>query len=100
MNDQGWVSQIISLAALAIGGWFARRITRPTSQQRAQHLAQIAADAAALVVSLNPTASWAAILEATVRQIANAAGLSITDRAAIERAAAGALARLGKLPNG
>ena len=98
MENTGWISQLIGLAVVIIGSWFARKITTPTAQQRAQHLAQIAADAAALVVSLYPSASWSTLLENTVQALISAAGLGITNRQALERAAAGALARLGKVP--
>jgi len=96
--ETGWISQAIGFVALLIGGWWVRRQSTPTEQSRAQHLAQIATDTAALVVSANPKAAWAQMLEQTVQQLTGAAGIPVTNRDALQRAAAGALARLGKLP--
>ena len=96
--NQPWVSQLIQLAALALGGWFVRKHTRPTDHDRAAHLARIAEDTASLVMSLNPKADWATLLQMVVTQLVTASGLDITDHAALERAAAGALARLGRAP--
>lgn len=86
---------IVSAAAL----WITRALKTPRDWERAQLLALIAEAAAALVVSINPRAPWANLLQETIKQIAAAAGLPIRDRAAIERAAASALAQLGKLPD-
>lgn len=97
-----WIGPLIGIVATGLGGWLARKIGGAHDQQAAFHRAQIlsviAQDAAALVVSLNPTASWATLLEQTVKQIASAAGLPVTDQQAIQRAAASALSALGKLP--
>lgn len=95
-----WLDQVLGLAALLLGAWLSKRIVTPKDGERASLLAEIARGAAALVVSLYPKASWAELLEQTVNQIAAAAGVPTRNAAAIQRAAAEALARLGKLPNG
>ena len=61
-------------------------------------LAQLAEDAAALVLHLYPNAKFAEVLEAIVRILVTTS--KVKDRAALERAAAGALTRLGKQPHG
>jgi hypothetical protein len=76
-----------------LAGFFAGR-----DFYRAALLSSIAAGAAALVVSLNPAAAWKDLLQATINGISGAAGLPTANLGAIERAAADALARLGKLP--
>jgi hypothetical protein len=97
-----WIGPLLGIIATGFGGWIARKIGLAHDTQaalhRAQILAVIAQDAAALVVSVNPTAVWSVLLEQTVKQIAAAAGLSTTDQQAIQRAAASALTALGKSP--
>jgi hypothetical protein len=44
------------------------------------------------MVSLNPNAKWAELLQLTVNAISTAAGVPTTNKDAIERAAAAALA--------
>jgi hypothetical protein len=92
-----WLS-IVGLIATAVGGWIGHRFTAPKHQDRAALLERIAVAAAALVVSLNPNANWATLLEMVVNQIASAAGTPTTNRDAIQRAAASALTHLGKNP--
>lgn len=94
-----WVTQLILAAAVAVGSWIGTRIIKPTDKDRAEHLDVIARAAAALVVGMNPTAPWATLLQNVVNQILTAAGLPTSNRAAIERAAANALASLGRLPD-
>lgn len=94
-----FVTQILGVAALALGTWLARRLTQPTDLQRAELLAQIAASAAALAVSMFPNAKWAELLKFVVQQIAGAAGLPTKNADAIQRAAAKALMDLGKAPD-
>lgn len=93
-----WINQVISLAALAVGSFILTRLRRPRDHERAALLSTIARGAAALVVSLNPTAAWPALLAQVVNQIASAAGVPTQNTAAIQRAASEALATLGKLP--
>lgn len=95
MDWMVFVNPMLGAVALALGTWIARRLTTPQSHQRAALLAQIATDAAALVMATNPRATWATLLSETVAKVTAAAGLPVTDRGAIERAAAGALVRLG-----
>jgi hypothetical protein len=86
---------LVPLVTLGVGSWVASRIVKPRDHERAQHLANIASDAVALVLANNPTASWATLLADAVRQISTAAGVPTNNAAAIQRAAAGALAKAG-----
>jgi Co/Zn/Cd efflux system component len=92
------IGPLVGLFATALGGWLLHRFSSPKDHERAALLAHIAGDAAALVVAMNPGASWSALLKAVVDQIAAAAGLPTANRDAIERAAAAALTGLGKNP--
>jgi hypothetical protein len=93
------IVQIVSgLAVPILGAWLIKKFKTPTDLDRATLLSHIAEAAAALVVSLNPKADWATLLQAVVNQIAAAAGLPTSNVAAIQRAAASALTRLGKSP--
>jgi hypothetical protein len=82
---------VFQSAAMLVGVWIAKKITTPTDHARAELLARIAQSAAALVVMNNPGASWANLLDMTVREISNAAGVPTTNHSAITRAAAAAL---------
>jgi hypothetical protein len=92
------LNQWLSLAALVIGTFFGRRIIRPRDSERAQLLAEIAKAAAALAVAMNPSASWASLLQNVINQVATAAGVPTKNQAAIQRAAALALTDLGVKP--
>lgn len=89
---------ILNAVALVIGTWLGSRIIQPRDHDRAAHLDAIAQGAAALAVSLFPNATWLVLLEQTVKQIASAAGVPTRNVAALNRAAAAALTRLGKAP--
>ena len=82
---------LILTAAVGLGGWIATRIKKPSDKDRAEHLSLIAAEAAALVVSLYPNASWSDLLARVVAQIADAAGVPTGNSQAIQRAATAAL---------
>lgn len=90
------LSAMVGLAATLVGAWLAHRITTPKDHDRALLLERIALGAAALVVSLNPKADWATLLEETIKQIVTAAGLPTQNGDAIHRAAAAALTSLGR----
>jgi len=92
------LGSLIGLAATILGTWIGTRIIRPRDHDRAAALDSIARGAAALVISLNPTAKWAELVKAVVQQIAAAAGVPTSNKDAIERAASAALAGLGKTP--
>ena len=92
------ISSAIGLAAVIVGGLAARHIKTPSDAQRAANLAQLAADAAALVAGNNPKNTYAQLLPMVVQAVSSGAGVPTDSGPAIERAAAGALARLGKLP--
>ena len=92
------LNQWITLAAMAIGSFFAHRATSVKDHQRAELLSQIAAGAASLALSMNPNASWAKLLDNVVNQVATAAGVPTKNGAAIQRAAAAALTELGVKP--
>jgi len=96
--DLNLLQPIVTALALVLGGWIARRITSPRAHERAQLLAQIAADAAALIVATHPKMAWTQLLTEVVRVVSAAAGVPTRNAGAIERAAAGALKTLGKLP--
>lgn len=96
MHWDALLTPIILAVATAIGGWAARHIKKPSDMDRAALLAQIAKAAAALVVNTHPNATWATLLEQTIQQIASAAGVPTKNGAAIQRAAAEALAAMGK----
>lgn len=94
------VSQLLELApyalqagVLVVGWLISRRLKAPEQRARAEALARIANDTAAAVYAANPGASWAKLLEETVRELSAAAGLPTRNEGAIQRAAAGALAR-------
>jgi hypothetical protein len=93
------LGSLIGLAATLLGGWIGTRIIKPRDHERASALDAIARGAAALVISLNPTAKWADLMAQVVAQISTAAGLPTRNKDAIERAAALALTDRGKLPN-
>lgn len=61
----------------------------------AQHLAQVALDAAGLVIRLHPHQQFPWCLDAVTAILASMK-TTTKDRSALERAAAGALVRLGK----
>lgn len=86
-----WVQQIIETAALALGFWFTSRYKTPTDKQRAELLSHIANDAAALIVTMMPGASWAVLLQALIAKLSGAAGLPTRNAEAIQQAAASAL---------
>ena len=66
---------------------------------RAQLLRLVAEEAAALVISLNPNQPWASLLANVIQQIAGMADPPTRNQAALQRAAAAALLRLGKSPH-
>ena len=92
------LGSIIGLLATVAGTWLGTRLIRPRDHQRASALDAIARGAAALVISLNPTAKWPELLKLVVEQVAAAAGVPTRNRDAIERAAAAALGAMGKPP--
>lgn len=93
------LGSIVGLAATVLGTWLGSRIIRPRDHERAAALDAIAKGAVALVVALNPSAKWADLLKLAVTAISSAAGLPTSNRDAIERAAAAALAAAGKRPD-
>lgn len=64
----------------------------------AQTLALIAYDAAAYALALHPKASFFELMDSVTRSISTSPAAG-DNASVIERAAAGALARLGKLPD-
>jgi hypothetical protein len=81
-----------------VGGLLARLARGPAAAERARLLRDIAHDAAALALSMNPTASWASLLQNVINQVATASGTPTRNQAAIQRAAAAALTELGVKP--
>lgn len=78
--------------------WLRNLFVNPVT--RATLLRVIAQDAAALAVALNPNAPWTQLLDNVVQQIVTASGTPTTNQAAIQRAAAQALAAMGRIPAG
>jgi hypothetical protein len=91
-----FLSPLLLGLAVSAGHWLGSKIKNPTDAERAAILEKIADGAAALVVALNPKANWTDLLKAVVQAIEAAAGVPTSNSAAIERAAAAALSKLGK----
>jgi hypothetical protein len=92
------VNTLMPLVAVAAAGVIARYIKTPGDKARADLLSTIANGAAAYVLSLNPNAAWADLLRDVIQAISSAAGLPTRNVQAIEREAAAALIRLGRVP--
>jgi hypothetical protein len=83
-------------------GWWkklVRWVVQGKDHERALALELIARGCAALVVSMNPNAKWAHLVELVVKQIASLSGKPTTSAAAIHRAAIAALMALGRDPS-
>jgi len=91
------INSLLGIVGVALGGLIAKALHTPQDHDRALLLEKIADGAAALVVSMNPRAQWADLLKQVIKAIEAAAGLPTDNAAAIERAAAASLARLGKV---
>lgn len=98
MDLWGILNNLVPIAALALGGYIARRLTKQSSKDKAELLARIAADGARLLILANPAAKWPELMRMLIAQTSQAAGLNVTDKAAIERAAASALWDAGIRP--
>ncbi len=85
------LSSLLSLAGLAIGGWLARALSRDKDHERAALLAQLARDAARVVVLRFPNETWPVLVRAIVQAIEGSGSAPTTNAAAIERAATAAL---------
>lgn len=92
------LNQWLAIAAIVLVAVIGHRLTAPSAKERAELLAALAQDAAALAVSMNPNASWAALLANVITQVSTASGAPTRNHAAIQRAAAAALTRLGVRP--
>lgn len=93
-----WKTLVLPLAGLVgalLHGWLSNR---PTDQERALHLAQMAHDAAALVSMTFPTLPEKDLIAKVVEQLASAAGVPTVDAGALQRAAAGAISELKAKP--
>lgn len=88
-----FLTPLVLTLATGVGGWIMHRFTSPKDHDRAALLESIAAGAAALVVSLNPTADWATLLEQVVAAIKSASSVPTNNADAIQRAAASALTK-------
>ena len=92
------LNTLIPVAAIAAAGWIAKHIKKPSDKDRADLLSIIANGAAAYALSLNPNAAWADLVRNVIQSISASAGLPTKNVQAIEREAAAALVRLGKVP--
>jgi hypothetical protein len=91
---------ILTVIVTIAGALIHHAVKTPKDHDRALHLAALADDFAAAVVTLNPMAPWATMVQDIVNRLKAAAGLNVSDAHALERAAQGALMRLGKSPEG
>ena len=90
----------IAICALAAAVVLAAVIVRfPSDATRAQHLAVLANDKAALAWSMAPQGSWRSLLEHTTRLMAQQSGRPTASRVALEAAAAAALIHYGVKPS-
>lgn len=87
----GALTLVVGFLALLIQ----RSIKVPRDAARAQLLAALANDAAAVVVNLNPDAKWAQKVRDVVQRITANSTSPTTNAVILERAAAAALVRLG-----
>jgi len=98
MNWLNIINLVATVAVPVLGAWLIKKLRTPTDLDRATLLAHIAEAAAALVVSLNPKADWATMLQQVIQQIASASGLPTNNQAAITRAATLGLLKAGVQP--
>jgi hypothetical protein len=92
------VQTLVPVVALAVAGWIARHIKKPSDKERADLLSIVANAAAAYVSSLNPNAAWADLVRDVVQRISASAGLPTRNVQVIEQEAVAALVRMGKVP--
>lgn len=100
VNFVSVIGPVVGLIATIVGGFLGTRMVTPKDHERGALLSRIAEESAALVVSLNPTAPWADLLQNLIQRISAASGLPTSNTQAIENAAAAALVKLGKTPGG
>jgi hypothetical protein len=91
--DLGTILQGAAVVAL----WLIHHsIKKPSDHERASLLAHLANDAAAVVLNLNPGATWAKMVSDTIAMLTREDATPTTDTDTLAKAAKGALARLGK----
>lgn len=73
-------------------------VRTPKDHERASLIATLADDAAALVLSLNPNASWVQLVRDVVNRLKGIASTPTANNLTLETAATAALIRLGKKP--
>lgn len=95
-----WILPAAVLVSTVVHALFAWHRNKPSDADRAGLLAQIAQDAAAFVLAAFPNKPWAELLNSVVQRILSLPGVPTSNTTAIENAAAAALVRLGKSPNG
>ena len=91
------------IVGLGLATWVSHRVSRAADHQAEAHRASLlsanASDAAALVASLAPgTYTAATLVQLVVAEMNAASGLPTSNVKAIERAAAGAVAKLPSRP--
>ena len=86
------LAPLVVPATILGAAWLHKAVSAsPTDLERAQHLSRMATDAAALVVSINPSSSRAELLRQVVNMLASATATPTDNADALNRAAAGAL---------
>lgn len=88
----------IAAAALAVGGVLIHWIKKPSDLERADLLSRLANEAAALILSSNPKAPYAQLLQQLVSHLSQAPAVPTDNGDAIKRAAAAALVAQGVKP--
>jgi len=99
LNTDTW-NALLGLVIAGVGLLIRRSIKTPRDSERALLLAALANDAAAVVVNLTPTATWAQMVRDIVARLASESTVPTSNRSKLETAATAALVRLGRTDNG
>jgi hypothetical protein len=91
LNPNSILDLIVMIAVVVLR----QAITTPSAAHKAALIAQLADDAAAVVLNLNPNASWDQKLLDVIARLKAASSLPTDNSHVIETAATGALVRLG-----
>lgn len=92
------VQSLVSVLVPALLLWIGKHVHSGKDSARAAALQAIADGAATLVLANNPNNGWAQLLKRTIEQLKDIPATPTTNAAALERAAANALTKLGVKP--